>query len=115
MNDELKTASDFVRDPSSISWGTYAWVVALAIWGGIVRVFREVTLGDKSWRQILAVFIGETLTSGFAGVLVFFVCESQSVPRLYAAALTGIAGYMGGRALTMLEAIIKARSLPKGE
>lgn len=114
MNEELKTASDIVRDPSSISFSTYWWVVVLAIWGGIVRVIREVKLGGKTFWQIILAFVAEAVVSAFAGMLVFFLCESSNMPRMYTAALVGIAGYMGGRALNLLEAIYKSRTL-KGE
>lgn len=115
MNEELKTASDIVRDPSSISLGTYWWVAALAIWGGIVRVIREVKLGGKTFWQIILAFVAESIVSAFAGMLVFFLCESSNIPRMYTAALVGIAGYMGGRALNLIETIVKARSLQKGD
>lgn len=114
MNDQLQTASDIVRDPSSIGWTTYWWVAMLAIWGGIVRVIREVKLGDKTFWQILLAFVAEAVVSAFTGMLVFFLCESSHVPRMYTAAVVGIAGYMGGRALNLVESIVKARSL-KGD
>lgn len=112
MNEEIKHVSEVVKDPSSVPLVTYMWVFLLASWGGIVRVFREVKLGDKSWRQIVLIFIAEVATSSFAGVLTFFLCESQNVERLYTAAMTGVAGYMGGRALSVLEAVYKARTSP---
>lgn len=113
MNDEIKTAADLARDPASVSWATYALVATLAIWGGIVRVIREAKLGDKTWKQIALIFLVESITSGFAGFMTFFVCEAQQVDRFYAAALSGIAGYMGGRALTLLEIIYKAKTASK--
>lgn len=114
MNDQLQTASDIVRDPSSAPWTTYIWVVVLAVWGGIVRVIREVKLGGKTIWQILLTFLAECTVSSFAGVMTCLMVESSSLPRAYVYALGGLAGYMGGRALNLLESIVKARSF-KGE
>lgn len=108
MNEEIKNASEFVRDPASISVTTYVWVVVLATMGGIVRVVREVELGDKSWKKILMIFLVEIFVSIFAGVVTFFLCQSNNVQPFYTAVMTSLAGYMGGRALTMLEAVYKA-------
>jgi len=114
MNEEINKATELAKDPSSISIATYAWVLLLATWGGIVRVIREVKLGGKSWQQILAIFVVEIIISTFAGVITFFMCYSSNVSPLYTAVMTSIAGYMGGRALNVLEAIYKAKA-GKGE
>jgi len=114
MNEEISKATELAKDPSSISLATYAWVLLLATWGGIVRVIREVKLGGKSWQQILAIFVVEIIISTFAGVITFFMCYSSNVSPLYTAVMTSIAGYMGGRALNVLEAIYKAKA-GKGE
>ncbi|HJV52803.1 MAG TPA: phage holin family protein [Noviherbaspirillum sp.] len=114
MNEELKAASEIAKDPASYSSATYAWVLILAVWGGVVRIIREVKLGGKSWRQIILIFLAELTVSGFAGVNAFFLCESAGISRLYTAVLTSVASYMGGRALALFEEIYKAR-LGKGE
>ena len=114
MNEEINQATELAKDPSSISIATYAWVLLLATWGGIVRVVREVKLGGKSWQQILAIFVAEIIISTFAGVITFFMCYSSNVSPLYTAVMTSIAGYMGGRALNVIEAIYKAK-IGKGE
>ena len=51
----------------------------------------------------MAEFIGEVLTSGFAGVLTFYLCEWADVAQLLTAAFVGISGHMGSRALFMFE------------
>lgn len=71
-----------------------------------MRVIREVKLGGKTWWQIMLVFVAESTVSCFAGMLTFFICESNNIPRMYTAALAGLAGYMGGRALNLLESRI---------
>jgi hypothetical protein len=113
MNEELRNAGDLARDPSSYSTLTYAWVLVLSLWGGMVRILREVKLGGKSWKQIVGIFFAELCVSGFAGCMTFFIFESAGVKPLYTAVFTGIAGYMGGRALTGFESLYRAR-FPKG-
>lgn len=116
MNDEIRQASDLARDPTSVSAATYFWVLFLATWGGIVRVTREVKFGGKTWKEVLFIFFAEMAVSSFAGVVTFFLCESANMERFYTAVLTSLAGYMGGRALNMLEGIYSlyklARTLP---
>lgn len=110
MNEEIRQASEIVKDPSSFSWATYCWILFLAMWGGIVRVIREVKLSDKTWVQLILIFIGEMITSGFVGVVTFYGCEAARIPQLYTAMLVSIAGWLGVRALAVLEAVYKARN-----
>lgn len=114
MNEELKQASELLRDPASVSWTQYFWVILLATWGGIVRVIREVKFSDKTWKQILVIFIAEILVSTFAGVLTFFICLNNNVTPLYTAVMTSLAGYLGGRALNVLELLYSSK-ISKGE
>lgn len=114
MNEEIRQASEIVKDPSSISWFTYGWIVFLAMWGGIVRVIREVKGSGKTWVQLVWIFIGEMITSAFVGVVTFYGCEAANIAPLYTAMLVSIAGWLGVRALAVLEAIYKARSF-KGD
>ncbi len=108
MNDELKSAADIAKDPSSYSVITYLWVLIISMWGGVVRIVLDLRRGTKSVKQAFLFFIGEMSVSGFAGVLTFFLFESFGVQPLYTAVMTGIAGYMGGRAVSGFEAIYKA-------
>lgn len=114
MNEEIRQASDLARDPASVSWATYFWVVLLATVGGIVRVIREVKFGEKTWQQIIAIFVAEIIISVFAGVITFFLCAARDVPPFYSAVLVSLASYMGGRALSVLEALYKFK-IGKGE
>lgn len=116
MNDEFRQASDLIKDPSSISWATYLTVVFLAAWGGIVRVIRKSKFVGKTWKQVVMILVMEMVISSFAGVITFFICQSNNVQPFYTAVLTSLAGYMGGGALDVLEAIYRARiDSAKGE
>jgi hypothetical protein len=114
MNEEIKQTSDLIRDPASVSWATYAWILLLATLGGIVRVIREVKFGGKTWKQILAIFIAEIFVSLFAGIVTFFLCAARDVPPFYAAVMVSLASYMGGRALSVLEVLYKLK-IGKGD
>lgn len=109
MNDEFRQASDLIKDPSAVSWTTYMMVVFLAAWGGIVRVIRKSKLGGKTWQQIGMTLVVEMVISSFAGVITFFLCQSNNVQPFYTAVMTSLAGYMGGSALDVLEAVYRAR------
>lgn len=113
MNEELKTVSDVARDPASVSLATYAWIAFVAIVGGVVRVVREIKLTGKKVRQIVFTFFAELITSFFVGMVTYYLCQSGRLDEFYTASLVCIASYMGGRALTVLEAIFKAFA-PKG-
>lgn len=58
----------------------------------------------------MLIFLAELLTSLFVGLITFFLCQSSGFLPFYTAVMVSIASYMGGRALSVLEAIYKARS-----
>jgi len=90
------------KDPSSFEWFTYAWVVFVAMWGGVVAFLRKVNSGSVRPFN-LTELLGEVFTSGFAGVITFWLCESAGVDKLLSAALVGISGHMGSRAIFLFE------------
>ena len=90
------------KDPLSYSVLTYAWVFALAILGGVVSFMRKLQLGHTRVFNLVE-FIGEIVTSAFAGVLTFWICEHSGLSPLMTAAFVGISGHMGSRALFMAE------------
>lgn len=57
--------------------------------------------------------VGELMTSGFSGVVVFWICELQSVHPLLTAALVGIAGHLGSRSIFIMERYIARRISPE--
>lgn len=50
---------------------------------------------------------GEVITSGFAGVMTFYLAEASGVTGMWTAVLVGIAGHMGGRSLEAMESFYK--------
>lgn len=115
MNEELKTASDMARDPASVSIATYMLLVVVSILGGVVRVIREVNLGEKTVKQVVAVFLGEMIISLFVGMTTFFLCQDAGFSMWKTAALVCVGSFLGGKVLVVFEAIYKARLGSKGD
>lgn len=90
------------KDPTTYSWLTYAWVTGLSMIGGFVNFAGKVRAG-KARPFNLTELVGELVTSGFAGVLTFFLCESAGIGQTVSAVLIGIAGHMGTRAIFLME------------
>ncbi len=96
------------KDPANYPVVTYAWVMALASWGGIVNFLRK--RKDGLVRPFnFTELVGEIFTSAFVGVLTFWLCEWSVIPPLMTAALVGISGHMGSRAIFGLEQIFETK------
>jgi len=90
------------KDPLSIGGLTYMWVSLLSITGGLVAFMQK--LKDQESRKFrLAELLGEIVTSGFTGVITFYICEAMQVGQLVGAVCVGISGHMGSRALYLIE------------
>ena len=96
------------KDPLSYSALTYAWVFLLAILGGVVNFMRKLQAGHARAFNIIE-FIGEIVTSAFAGVITFWLCENAELTPLVTAAFVGVSGLMGSRALFMIEEWLKSK------
>lgn len=90
------------KDPTSYTTLTYLWVFGLSAWGGLVSYSRKVKMGVTA-RFSLTELIGEIVTSAFAGVLTFWLCEAAGISPLLTAAFVGISGHMGSRLIFSLE------------
>lgn len=96
------------KDPSTYSLITYLWVTGLAAWGGLVNFYRKVKSGETRAFNVTEL-IGEIVTSAFAGLITFWLCEAAQIHPLVTAALVGISGHMGSRAIYQLERWAQAR------
>lgn len=96
------------KDPTSYSLITYGWVFMLAIAGGVVNFMRKLQQGHARVFNLVE-FIGEVVTSAFAGVITFWLCEHAQISGLVTAALVGVSGHMGSRALFTIEEYLKAK------
>ena len=96
------------KDPTSYELITYGWVIALSCWGGVANYIRKVKAGQAEKFSVLEI-VGEVVISGFTGVLTFWLCELSAFPPLLTAALVGVSGHMGSRAIALLEDNFKRR------
>lgn len=96
------------KDPSNYAYATYAWVLFLSFVGGAVSFFQKLKMGiARSFN--LTEFIGELVTSGFSGVLTFWLCGAADINGNVTAVLVGISGHMGSRAIFIIERILEQR------
>lgn len=90
------------KDPLTYSTLTYLWVLILAAIGGAVNFIQKLKAGTARAFNLTELF-GELMTSGFAGLLTFWLCEAAELNKLISAVLIGISGHMGSRAIFRLE------------
>lgn len=97
------------KDPLDYPLSQYAFLLGVALLGGLVSWWAKVRKGEASpWS--LSTLIGELCTSAFAGLLAFWLCEWSGSPPLLTAAMVGIAGHMGARAIAGFEQWAQARA-----
>jgi hypothetical protein len=97
------------RDPLNYPLRQWLAVLAMTIIGGLSGWYIKVRRGDLAATNIFAL-IGEMTVSALAGAIVFFLCDYGGVPIGFNAAASGLAGYMGGRAIDMLETHLLKRA-----
>ena len=96
------------KDPTSYALATYAWVTVLSAWGGLANWLARRRIGvarPYSFTEL----IGEVVISAFAGILTFWLCEAADLRPLITAALVGISGHMGSRAIYRFETWAESR------
>lgn len=96
------------KDPASYGLLTYAWVVGLSILGGVVSFTRKLRDGNARAFNVIEL-IGEICTSGFAGLLTFWLTQAAGFNPLVSAVMIGVAGHMGSRAMFLLEKWFEGR------
>lgn len=90
------------KNPFGYELMTYIWVIFISAIGGIVSFMRKVRQGAARVFNITE-FIGEIITSAFVGMLTFWLCEAGGISPLVTAALVGVSGHMGSRAIFLIE------------
>ena len=87
---------------------TYAWVLALSTWGGMVNSVSKIRMGHIA-RFNITELIGDMFISGFTGVLTFWMCEAAGFNELTTAVFVGISGHMGARMIGKLESVMSRK------
>jgi hypothetical protein len=90
------------KDPTNYPLLTYGWVIFLSMWGGVVSFYRKMQNGKARPFNIMEL-LGEIFTSAFTGIITFLLCEASEITPLITAALVGISGHMGSRAIALIE------------
>ena len=75
--------------------------MALAAWGGAVSYFHN--MAKHGLRFSLFRLAMDVSTSAFVGVLTYLLCQATGISEGVTAAMVGISGHMGAKALMMLE------------
>ena len=87
---------------------TYAWVLALSTWGGMVNYLSKIRMGHIA-RFNITELIGDMFVSGFTGLLTFWMCEAAGFNELTTAVFVGISGHMGARMIGKLENVMSRK------
>jgi len=85
---------------------TYIWLVGLAIWGGTASYLARLRRSQAAFS--FAELLGEWTISGFAGIITAYLCTWAGFPAPVTFAFAGIAGHMGGRAISLIEQGVEA-------
>jgi len=90
------------KDPLDYTILTYSWVVILSMLGGASSFVLKLKEGKVRAFNITEL-IGDLVVSAFTGIITFYLCEFSGFEKTLTAALVGISGHMGGRAIHMFE------------
>lgn len=101
---------DNLPNPSRlpINWAhvwTALWVGALSGWGGVANFWRKRMHGQARPFNLAELF-GEMCISSFAGVITYLLATAGGINELVVAALVGISGHAGSRAVFGIEKML---------
>lgn len=105
MDARIEQPAPTFREPSPLTWDgllTLGPIIVIAVLGGIANFSRKVKSGEARPFNV-AELIGELFTSGFAGVITYYLAHAWIGNALVEAATVGIAGHAGSRALFLWE------------
>lgn len=84
----------------------FFWFFLLAVWGGTASYITRLKKSKAPFS--IMELVGEWAVSAFAGIITAFVCLELAFSFYATAALAGVAGHMGGRAIALLENAVEA-------
>ena len=84
----------------------FAQIVAhgsIALLSGAMKELHKIQ--DKGFK--FKVFVANAAVSAFVGIIFFFILAGLELPTYFCAALTGIAGWMGGSLMDFMGLLLK--------
>lgn len=99
MGEEQRSLLEIARE--------YGWFIFLAVWGGTVSYLTR--MKEKDVKFSIVEFLVHLLTSGFAGMMTVHIASNLNFSWQLTAFLAGVAGHMGGKAITLMEQVYKSR------
>ena len=103
-----QASATVAKDPLNYPLKQYAFLLGLAVLGGFVSWYTRVRKGEiAAWN--VHHLIGELATSAFAGLIAFWLCEWGNLPPMLTAAIVGVSGHMGAKAINFVETRLKSR------
>jgi hypothetical protein len=90
------------QDPLDYPVRQYGFMLGVALLGGLVSWIAKVRAGQASAYNVMQL-VGELATSAFAGLIAFWICAWAGTPGPLTAALVGVSGHMGTRAIGLFE------------
>lgn len=96
------------KDPTTWTMATWSLGFLMASAGGLVNWYGRVKSGHARACNLFEL-IGEILTSGFVGIIVFMTLQSFDQPVGLCAAFAGVGGHMATRLLFAIEKVIESR------
>lgn len=97
------------KDPLNYPLKQYLFILSISLLGGLVGWYSKVRKGQLQATNLMAL-IGELCTSALSGLLAFYVCEYLNFAPVLTAAIVGVAGHMGTRAINWAEETLKRRA-----
>lgn len=79
----------------------FFWFGLLAVWGGTANYLSRIKDSDTAFS--IMELVGEWTISAFAGIITAYVCYEMEFSFYMTAAMSGIAGHMGGRGISLVE------------
>lgn len=103
----LASAADG-KDVTTYTLRQWGVCLGMAVLGGVANWLGQVRRGEVPISSV-STLVGEVFIAAFAGLLAFFICDWMNFPQPLTAAMTGICGHMGGRAVAMFERWAEAK------
>ena len=99
------------HDPFDLPLNRYLLFALIGLFGGLVARLQYWAGGEvpHCWRCALFRLLVDMMTSGFCGVLTFWLATEFELSGVLTAVLAGISGHMGSRSLFLIERILQKR------